>query len=97
MIMKKKTTGKILNRIFEESEKGTHSSEELDKKLQLLGVDPDKLVENGLQNIQRLLKKQQASTVDNNENVDRFLMAAKKNKNEFNLDQELKDIKKRKG
>lgn len=87
--MTKKATGKILNRIFEESERSTHSTEELDKKLEQLGVNSNLLVKEGVQRIEKLLKKEGKLLEENQLKSNRFLMAAKKKNQDFDLDKEI--------
>jgi len=94
--MTKKATGKILNRIFEDSERSTHSTEELDNKLEQLGVNPNLLVKEGIQRIEKLLKKEWKPLEKNQLKSDRFLMAAKKKNQDFDLDKEMDSIKKKK-
>ncbi len=94
--MTKKVTGKILNRIFEESERSTYSTEDLDNKLEQLGVNPNLLVEQGLERIGKLLENQEKPSEENQLKSDRFLMAAKKKNKDFDLDKEIKKIKNKK-
>ncbi|MEM7487304.1 MAG: hypothetical protein AAF348_19015 [Bacteroidota bacterium] len=94
--MTKKATGKILNRIFEESERSTYSTEDLDNKLEQLGVNPNLLVKQGLERIGKLLENQEKPLEENQLKSDRFLMAAKKKNKNLGLDKEIKKIKNKK-
>lgn len=86
--MAKESKGKILNRIFEELENSTHTSEELDMKLEQLGVNPDTLYKNGLNIVEKYLK--------NKENISsktrRYPIAATKKRSKNDLKNKIQDI-----
>ncbi|WP_299533578.1 hypothetical protein [Ulvibacterium sp.] len=95
--MAKESKGKILNRIFEELENCTHTSEELDKKLEQLGVNPETLSKDGLNIVERYLSKKDNSSsktrsISMGSNIRRYPIAAAKKRNKNDLKNKIQDI-----
>ncbi len=80
--MEKKERGKVLDRLFDEIENQELSKLEQDHQLREIGINPEKLIKDSFQKLNKYLKKDSESTdVIKLNQKQNHLLAAKKEKN----------------